>query len=314
MIITGIHDYSINLYHPRIVELIFPSTQIEWKLRLNNNEYLISSNNDFLLNQSHTIKSMSNENFVKSIQLEAQMQTSRNNVSPIIDINKIASILVRNDINSTKNIELLRYIEKNTQSLPFYKLVTTTEPHDLVSKNSILINNIYSIEVIDVFNETQFFVHVNDSIAAGDFINNGSIEVENVEIIESMKTRYFTKPIELSLAAEDLLIYFDAKIPIGSSVHVFYKVQHIDDPRSFDQLHWNWITQVQSNNNQMTEYSITPTIEDRVTNINSPDFNVIRYDDTYVGFIKYGIKLVLMAENSSIIPVVRNLRGIALML
>jgi len=245
--IDEILDYTVNLFQPRVSELVFADTSTSWSVTLDSASGAITNtiqeNRDFrpsrelrILSKSQEVQSNSGN---KSLVLSCNFTTNNKNVSPIIDAEKISSIVVRYSINNEP---------------------TTDET-----------------------------------------TNNG----ENL-------SRYFTKPISLSLPAEDIVVFLDAKIPEGATVDVFYKIQNRDDPRDFGDLEWKRINGIVSNKNSFEEYFFTP-VDD--SDNRDPADRVLRYDydGQFVrGFSKYAVKLVMRSANTSKFPVIKNLRAIAL--
>lgn len=249
VVINEILNYTVNLFQPRVSELTFADTSTSWSVTLDSATgsvtNTIQENRDFrpsrelrILSKSQEVQSNSGN---KSLVLSCDFTTNNKNVSPIIDSEKISSIVVQYSINN--------------------------EP------------------------------------TADEVTNNG----ENL-------ARYFTKPISLSMPAEDIVVFLDAKIPEGATVDVFYKIQNRDDPRDFADLEWSRINGVVSNKNTFEEYFFTPPDD---SDNRDPSDRVLRYEydgQQVKGFSRYAIKLVMRSSNTSRFPVIKNLRAIALMI
>lgn len=244
--ISDILNYSINVFQPRVSEILLSDTTVDWIGRFYNAgqmvEKTIKDNRDYRTEQEYHVLSKSNEvqsnSSNKSLELVATLNTAHSNITPIVDADKISSIVVNYNVN---------------------------------------------------------FEDDSDELTT----NNGANEC-----------RYFTKRIDLSLPAEDLLLFFEGKIPEGATVLVYYKVQHEDDPRNFDDIDWKYINGAIANGDFFREYFFTPEETDRDAN------SAIQYTqngNTYTGFSKYAIKIVMQASNTSKIPYVNSLRAIALM-
>jgi hypothetical protein len=256
--IDKILDFNVNIFQPRLSEIIFPNTEVRWYATLfrngSNIEQEVTPNRDFDFDQEYKCLSKSNEriynNSQKSLKLNAKFKTYNANVSPIIDTEKVAALAIQ-----------------------------------------------YQINHFDDFDEF--------------------IEQEKNEYNESILTRYFSKPVNLSLMAEDIMIYLDASIPSGGAVHVFYKIQHPDDMRDFhNDLKWKYINGIVGNGEVFSEYFFTPPMEadHRITDPLSDMYKVIQYDEgNYKGYTRFAIKIVLTSTNTSKVPLVRNLRAISLL-
>ena len=106
--ITDILDYDVNVYQARVSELNFSGTTTNWSVLMSgpsgNIIRTIKENRDFRPPEELTVLSKSNELSTnqgnKSLVLTCNFSTDNPNVSPIIDADKISSILVDYDINN----------------------------------------------------------------------------------------------------------------------------------------------------------------------------------------------------------------------
>jgi hypothetical protein len=126
--------------------------------------------------------------------------------------------------------------------------------------------------------------------------------------------RYITKPIVLSdgFDAGDLRVFLSANKPVGTEIHVFYKLLSGSDTTSFNNRGYgrfecfNPTVGGSIDENEFREYEYRPSLtEDQVTYVS--DSGV-----TYDTFKTFSIKIVMTSEDPSVIPRVRDLRIIAL--
>lgn len=167
-------------------------------------------------------------------------------------------------------------------------------------------------------------------------INNPSPEElneGNVVAGGTAKARYITRKVVLAEGqdAEDLRVYVDAYVPVGSSVLTYYKILNKDDQDGFSSA--RWIEMARS-----TATTVVSSSEDR------EDFRELQFDPPpyptgpgefhsglfangnpqfvlsyrnstgafFRGFKYYAIKIVLLGANPTNPPKIRKLRAIAI--
>lgn len=147
------------------------------------------------------------------------------------------------------------------------------------------------------------------------------------------KARYISKKVVLAdgQEAEDLRVYLTAYKPSGSDVHVYYKVLNGEDSDTFDQSRWipmnrvtdqgftaNAVYSSSSNRNDFLElvYDVPTYSNGYRSGANTSNDNILEYRNTsrarFVGFKYFAVKIVLVNQNSSNPPRVKDLRAIAL--
>ena len=110
-------------------------------------------------------------------------------------------------------------------------------------------------------------------------------------------SRYITRQITLNDPADDLKLYILASKPGVADIDVYYKVKLAGDDTSFDELTWTLVE---------PDSPIDPS--------ENPDvFDEVEYTLDDVGpFESFAFKITMRSENSSSVPLVRDLRAIAL--
>lgn len=145
-------------------------------------------------------------------------------------------------------------------------------------------------------------------------INNDATD-EDVRDGGNAASRYISRNVVLDDGqdAEDMIVYLTNSLPAGTSVKVYGKFANALDSRSFDQIPW-------------VELETTTTVSpDRVGkpiefSYNIPDVYLngdgvyeYTYDTTTLtGFKTFAVKIVPLSSNTSIVPVIKELRAIAL--
>ena len=129
--------------------------------------------------------------------------------------------------------------------------------------------------------------------------------------------KYFTKKVVLTPSNDsgDLRVYYTAYKPLGTRVDVYYKILNRNDTQNFEDGNWQLMTQLSNNNvysqskNDYIEFEYAPGT------LNKAD-NFISYTSTngqtYNSFSQFAIKVVLSSSDSTIVPVLTDIRALAL--
>mgnify|MGYP003333643145 FL=1 len=130
--------------------------------------------------------------------------------------------------------------------------------------------------------------------------------------------KYVTKKISLDPANEsgDLNVYLTAYRPVGTDIHVYYKIQNNNDTQLFEDGNWQLMNMVRNtstlyspNRNELYEYVFAPGTD-------GTDQGYISYTSTkgqtYTTFHQFAIKVVLRTNDNTLVPFVKDFRTIAL--
>lgn len=132
--------------------------------------------------------------------------------------------------------------------------------------------------------------------------------IDNISALETGKTggdaaaRYITRVVELNpgFTSDTLSVTFDCSRPPSGSVKVYYKTLSEFEGTVFDDKNWVEMIQttanpVSSSKNVYNEMTFRP--------------NTVNYDISQ--FTKFVVKIVMLSDNPSKIPLIKNLRIIA---
>jgi hypothetical protein len=130
--------------------------------------------------------------------------------------------------------------------------------------------------------------------------------------------RYITYPTTLAQGADsgDLRVYFTAYRPTGTNVHVYYKILARGDTQTFEDGDWKKMTLIEAatrfsiTRNDLYEYIAAPGesgVADNEVSYTSKETSI-----TYETFYKYAIKVVLSSSDSTRVPVLKDIRVLAL--
>ena len=113
--------------------------------------------------------------------------------------------------------------------------------------------------------------------------------------------------------AEDLKVYLSNQIPAGCDVRVYGRFQNATDPSNFDDLDWIQLelTQapiVSTGKSGFVEYQYTIPTANKTAGVLEYTAGSV----TYSGYKNFAVKVIPTSTNSSIVPLVRELRAIAL--
>lgn len=131
------------------------------------------------------------------------------------------------------------------------------------------------------------------------------------EITTSTDTGYISRTVVLDDGqdAEDLRVYLSAVVPSASRIKVFSKILHASDPTQFEdrpwaEMHINKITTSPQFNEYFFTHSLGATTLAQYLNANGT---------IYRGFRTFAIKVVMTGDQTTQVPLIRDLRAIALL-
>lgn len=128
--------------------------------------------------------------------------------------------------------------------------------------------------------------------------------------------KYISRTVTLNEGFEsaDMKVFLTAYKPRGTGIHVYYKVKNSNDPQTFDEKPWSkmiqkeYITEFSRDSKEYLELEFTPF------GVDDP-FKDITYSSggaTYYTFDQFAIKIILTTDDTTMYPVLRNFRAIAL--
>lgn len=128
--------------------------------------------------------------------------------------------------------------------------------------------------------------------------------------------RYITRVITLAegFNAGDIRAYITAYKPSGTQVYLYYKVKNLADPDPFDSKPWVLMTQKTSSTLFSEDKGDAIEYEYRGAEATSTSQSITYTSGstTYDRFNQFAIKIVLRSSSTTVVPVVYDLRAIAL--
>lgn len=130
--------------------------------------------------------------------------------------------------------------------------------------------------------------------------------------------RYITRKNTLTVAneSEDMRVFFTAYRPVGTNIHVFYRIQSKDDTSTFENNPWQLMTYVNntgsgfsSSREDLKEYEVAPGtggVPDNQISYTSQD-GVL-----YTSYNSFAIKIVMTTDDNTKVPFLTDMTTLAL--
>jgi hypothetical protein len=126
-------------------------------------------------------------------------------------------------------------------------------------------------------------------------------------------TRYISRRVTLAdgFDANSLQVYLTAYKPIGTNIFVYAKVLSRDDPDNFDVKNWTLLSQLSAANlfsadqNDFREFQYAMSATDDT-------ISYVSNGVTFTSFATFAIKIVLVSDDTTINPILADMRAIAL--
>jgi len=317
---TTPEDFSLFKFNTSILKNFSNIINPNFYYKIGNDNWV-----EFHENRNIELDEVKQLSSTSEIKLKANIPSQINvdeNVSPVIDLERLSFITVDNIIDNVEydisdiNIQdgglgytqgdILKLIEKVDGVVNNNKFSSFTISVDsngtiigltplVISKNMV---NDVEVEIKDAAGL--------DSTGSGHAIVVDSETSPSGSIADSV---YISKRVNLKSPYEskDLRVYLDLYKPSNTEVYVYYKVASTNDSTIFEDRKWYLMSQV------TPQYVISEYNNDYREFVFSTNGGVKLVEDgTLDNFNIYSIKIVLSSSDKSKTPKVRNLRAIAL--
>ena len=177
-----------------------------------------------------------------------------------------------------------------------------------------------------------------NAVVLENIIDTAAASTEEWKDVGNAKMRYMTRPVTLADGqdAEDLLIYVSAYKPSTTGINVYARIHNPEDSEGFNDKDWTPLRQITAANtysdtvdrNDFKEFEFGFSANTDGQNflgsgyannhayLNTGNNEVVAYlsgDGSYHHTFKtYAIKIVMTGETSAVVPLVRDMRAIAL--
>ena len=263
-----------------------------------------------------------------SLNVRVQMSTNDPDISPMFNLERFSLIANENKINngelSAKNVTVTNGGGYHTAgsngaitcNISAPQLSTGTQAEAIVLSSQIDANGkltgIYFINAGSGYIENPT-ITIEDSTVAGYANAKVTLTSETSSSGGNASARYLTRKISLAdgFDAGDMRVFLKAIRPFGTNIIAYYKVLSATDPSQFTDKNWHKLELLHEN------YSIDQSREIELQFRPALDTGKLAYVENGIDyplggkFKDFAIKLVLLAEDTTVVPYVKNIRVIA---
>ena len=258
-----------------------------------------------------------------SFSLSAALESSDPNVSPIISDDGMSLFNIRYMIN---NMGILHNVIAIANTGVGYSNSTCNvyvSMPDVGTDRAVLTANLTSNGAISTIN----VISPGSGYLTSPIITVYGANTIQASVIASGETgqsggnsysKYLTKKVVMTPGNDsgDLRVYYTAYKPTGTGVYVYYKILNSNDTQTFDSGSWQLMTQITGTTNTFSS-SKSDLIEfECAPGLNGMANNSISYTNTsgqsYNSFIQFAIKVVLASSDNTVVPLISDIRALAL--
>jgi hypothetical protein len=256
-----------------------------------------------------------------SFTLVGSMATLSNDVSPIIDVSRMAVLAIENEVNNL-GLSNSGIVVSNTGSGYANSADITVTISGGGGSGATAVANVVAntVDVVYITNAgSGYSSSPTITLTPG---SGGGANAVVTYIGETEKSggnataRYMTRRVTLAdgFDSGDLRVYLTANKPSGTNLYVYYKILSASDPQVFDDKSWQLMTEIGNSNfvslneNDYRELLFAP-------GVNGIANNSVSYTSAgtaFTTFRTFAIKIVMTSSTTGIVPKVRDLRAIAL--
>jgi hypothetical protein len=250
-----------------------------------------------------------------TLRVQCAMRTSNRDISPVIDLNRLSTVLIKNIVNNnsrSENNETLATVTSVSASSTEVT-VTTSAAHGFVAGDNVFVyaNQTNEVNGLVTIASVGMTTVTNDNFTYSRFDGGGVVSATaqggTVTRNAQALSRYITRKVTLNadFYSTDLKAFFLANIPAECSVIPYYRVTSLSDPILEDN---DWI----------------PMTLDTVGTPNSAGFAEYKYKTPYTVssntaalstgelYGTFSVKLVMLSSNPVKVPQIKDLRVLAL--
>ena len=285
-------------------------------------------NEDYECDDGYGRRLLSTTTGNSTFQLRISMQSTNQDISPMIDINRLNLLTIENLINNMPLQNTGFVITNQGSSYASNADVTLSYASGTPGQGSggaaraVYDSASGKIVRIELTNAgTGYITSPTVTISGGS--GSGATAVYNGEDKASggnSNVRYITKKVQLApgFEAGDLRVYLDAYRPSGSGILVYYKLLSDSDSAAFEDNNWNLMTEgaptvnfISQNKYDYAELTFAPG-----TYGSNKFDNKVLYTSAnggqYKDFSVFAIKVVMYGTSTVDVPKISQLRVIAL--
>lgn len=264
-------------------------------------------------------------NSSNSFILTATMTSTDTNVSPVISDDGVTLYSIQNYIN---NMGIDSNIISITNGGTGYNSNTVTAsisspdvgsdtPVLSVSTSNGVVQSVYVTYPGSGYLNTPTITISDPTTRSGN--SNAAVVVlgETTPRGGNAYARYITKKVIMTPGNDsgDLRVYYTAYKPLATQVYVYYKILNSQDTEIFEDQSWQLMTQIgkqttySKNRDNYIEFECAPGIGGVANNTLS---YTSTNGNTYTNFIQFAIKVVMASSDKTSVPILTDIRAIAL--
>ena len=304
------------------------------KITLNTSTYSGSANG-FVRGQvsGASARFLTAENIINNVSIPKIPVINYANTSTTFSVRTTTNAGVINSAFTDLDLEIENHFTDNEKRV-FSKMNESALTAVSGSKKTFVVKGLFNTsdpKMSPVLDASRANVYMIENV-----INN-SITNEDTKEVGSAETRYFSKKVELADGqdAEDLKVYLTAYKPSGTDIKVYAQLKASDDVEDLADKDYTLLTQVtpttvisDSVNVQdfkEFEYGLSAntdgqnflnTNSDNQARLNSADSNIVSYRTSsgivHKTYKTFSFKIVLTSSSTASVPMIADLRSIAL--
>ena len=264
-----------------------------------------------------------------SFKLEATLRTVSDAVSPVISDDGLTVYTTRFRINNLglANTDITvvgggsGYLGGANGTL-IYPNISVSAPTSTSGTQAYVSANVVSGNIVSVYVTTEGAGYITTPTISVIGTNTSAAQVvvtgETSASGGNGWARYITRPITLGTNNDsgDLRVFFTAYRPVGTNIHVYYKMISRDDTQSIEEGDWQLMTLVNGDSkysisrNDIYEYEAAPGSGGAADN--QVSYTSTKTGLSYTKFYQYMIKIVMTSNDPTFSPFLKDMRTLAL--
>jgi len=338
------YDVNMDVLRPNITELVLPSTNTQWAVKTTSGQSVNGSQIPYSIGSSYyginpveinqmavpkVITSVDNEpGGNKTLIFEGTLISDNRNISPVIDLNRVAAIAVSNRIDSpllsdATTVELDSTINSTIVTVTLVDhglmdtaIITLTPSGDLGGILEAELTGDFTItrtsdDTFDIETNTEETVSTANRTAVDTIIystTNYKYVPETDKKAGTVLAKYMTSKITLKDSAIGFKLLFTSSIQVNSIAEIYYKKQGPYDTRLFQDIEYVLLEDTALD----TFVPISESAEDFREYEYSVDFRDDPAVDDGEDFVNIAFKIVMTSIDSTRVPIFKDLRVICL--
>lgn len=309
-------------------DLILESTDIDYSYRATSNatstlSSYIDIDKDRNIDLTDRIKV---ENSGNTLYAKIAITVSDEKISPTIDTERVHMVVVENKINDGELIANNFTITNVGSGYTSNASVTITSAYGS-GANAYAVANTTTKKIESIVVDSigsGYYGTVTATIDAPPVPSGNTTATAKVADEEdpsggNCTAKYITRRVALNdgFEAGSIRVYFDAVNLLEHEILVYYKVLAAEDPDLFDNRPYVLMNNVQTGNEQLTNFAKSPTSTSFLEYLYIPEGDSCSYvgavnSVNYSKFKYFAIKIVMLSSDPTKVPKIKNLRILAL--